>query len=367
MRTRLAAFGLALWIGVGSAAPEPARPKNVILLIGDGMGVGALMQFIAAKGDKVLTRFPRGALVLTQPLNEDRWVTDSAAAATAMATGEKTLNGLLSLRPKASGFDTLRTIVEEAEARGKATGIVVTCQVTHATPAAFYAHASRSQEGEIAIQLLDSGLDVVLGGGTSFFLPVGEGEGRREDGRNLLNELRRRGYHVITDTLEFRRAGVPLPVPVIGLFAPVALAPPPERRPTLAQMVAKAIATLRTNPRGFFLMVEGSQIDWAAHSNDAARELEETQDFVAAVEVALDFATADGNTLVIVTADHDTGGLAVTGGDRRNRQVEVRYVGGEHTANPAPFFAFGPGSDRFPGMMANDFIGKVLMEFVRQQ
>ncbi len=347
---------------------EPDRPNNVVLMIGDGMGVAPIMQAFIEMGSTPFESFTRGGLVLTHSLSEDTWVTDSAAGATAFATGHKTVNRLLSLRPKAGGgFDTLRTVVDAAQDAGMSTGLVVTCQITHATPAAFYAHAERSRELDIAAQFLDSGIDLAFGGGTSFFLPVGEKGGKREDGRNLLKELEDRGYRVVLDTLAFRELEPPVYEKIVGLFAPTAMPPPPQRKPTLAEMTRKALEILSENPNGFFLMVEGSQIDWAGHANDADWESREMQDFAAAVQAALEFARNDGKTLVVVTADHETGGMAVTGGSQADRTAEVGYLVTHHTANPVPLFLYGPGSDRFPALVDNTFIGQKLLEFVSGQ
>ncbi|MDZ7374759.1 MAG: alkaline phosphatase [candidate division KSB1 bacterium] len=356
-----------LWLGsslIGWAQSD--APRNVILMIGDGMGVAAIGQLAAATGDRVFSRFPRGGLVLTWPLDEETWVTDSGASATAMATGEKTRNHLLSLRPNAQGtLDTLETVLELAERLGKATGIVVACQVTHATPAAFFAHADRGNELGIAAQLVESGVDVVLGGGTSFFLPADSSGGKRQDGRDLLAELRNRGYRVITDTSELRGLDLSKEAKVIGLFAPVALPAAVERKLRLAELVDCALRCLSKHPSGFFLMVEGSQIDWAAHANNAEHELAEMRDFAEAIRVALDFASRDGKTLLIVTADHETGGMAITGGSPKEARVEVGYLVGNHTADPVPFFAYGPGSERLPALLENDYIGRVLKDLVR--
>lgn len=362
MRKFVAIFVVGLaWASGCSLQPE--RPSNIILMIGDGMGVAPIMQLLASGEEVPFSRFQRGGLVFTHPLNEDRWVTDSAAGATAYATGQKTRNRLLSLRPRPDGgFDTLKTVVDQAERAGMSTGIVVTCQVTHATPAAFYAHAERSQERVIAEQILDSGLDVVFGGGTTYFKPEAEGEQK-----DLLSELDKRGYRVVTDVAEFEKLSAPLHDKVIGLFAPSAMPPAPDRRPSLADMTAKAIELLGQNPNGFFLMVEGSQIDWAGHDNDPEWELAEMRDFAKAIEVALNFAEKDGKTLVIVTADHETGGMAITGGSQKEHKAEVKYVGTSHTANPVPIFLYGPGADEFPAVVDNTTIGEKIMQFVSHE
>ena len=369
MRKRLLAAVLLLSVvaaGCGKRISEE-RPRNLILMIGDGMGVGAIMQAVVAQGPSSFGRFHRGGIMTTYPLNDDNWVTDSAASATAMATGSKTVRGLLNLRPKADGgYDTLSVFTGVAKKRGKSVGLVVTCAITNATPAAFYAHSKRYDEQTIARQFVQSRLvDVAFGGGSSLFLPKSVENGSREDGLNLLGELEKQGYAVLTSPAELKKLDPLKTKKVVGLFAPGALAKAPERTPALPEMVEKALAILNENPQGFFLMVEGSQIDWAAHDHDAAWETAETLEFEKAVSKVLDFAEKDGHTLVLVTADHETGGLALVGGSQSGHTVESRYLLKEHSANPVAFFVNGPSADRFGGMIDNTTIGKVFRELLQ--
>ncbi|NOZ56672.1 MAG: alkaline phosphatase [Calditrichaeota bacterium] len=369
MRTRFLAPVLLfafLLVGCGSEATHE-KPRNLILMIGDGMGVAAIMQAKVAKGNVSFERFHRGGIMTTHPLNDDTWVTDSAASATAMATGHKTVRGLLNLLPaQGGGYDTLRIFTELAKKRGKSVGIVVTCAITNATPAAFYAHSKRYDEQNIARQFVSRQLvDVAFGGGRSLFLPKGvEGSGR-SDSLDLLGALESKGYTVISEPGKLASLDPLKTKKVVGLFALGALPQAPERKPNLSEMLEKALAILNENPQGFFLMVEGSQIDWAAHDHDAEWEEAETIEFEEAVGKALDFARKEGHTLVLATADHETGGMALEGGSQSRHTIEARYILKEHSANPVAFFVDGPSSERFGGMIDNTTIGQVFWELLQ--
>jgi len=337
---------------------EPEAPTNVILMIGDGMGTSHLTAAMIERGDLHMERLPVGGMMATFASN--RLVTDSAAAGTAMATGYKSYNGAISVSPDG---EPLKTVLEHAEDRGMATGLVTTCSVTHATPAVFASHIdSRSKQKEIARQMTSSGVDVLFGGGYSYFLPDDEPGGTRTDGLNLIEELRER--MPVALTLEEFRA---LPE---GRAAAALLHsghPPtaPSRAPTLAALARKALSILSKNDTGFFLMVEGSQIDWAGHENDHDWMVEETVDFDDAVGVVMDFAEANGRTLVVVTADHETGAYSVLDGSLERHEVTRPNWGcGDHSAAMVPVLAYGPGADAFGGMIDNTHLGRVLIGFV---
>ncbi len=316
MFTKQALAGLVLLLaGVQAACAQPTTPqtgpRNVILFVADGCGPASFTlarDFVRYRGGDGLAL--DGLLTGTlRTFSTSSRVTDSAAAATAFACGVKSYNGAIAV-------DTLRrplaTLLEAAEARGMATGLVATSRITHATPAAFAAHVpDRDQEADIAAQMITRGIDVLFGGGRDFFVPEAAG-GRRSDGRNLLDEAAAEGYRLV-DT----RAGfdVARQTPVVGLFAGSHLAYEIDRdaaqEPSLAEMTARAIDLLDDDPEGFFLMVEGSRIDHAGHDNDAAAHLHEVLAFDAAVAAALAFARADGQTLLVSTSDHETGGLSL--------------------------------------------------------
>ena len=298
--------------GLAPAGRPESQVKNVIFFIGDGMGLS--QRWIGA----VLQYGPEGKLAMDQMevrgvmtnYSTDSLVTDSAAAATAMASGIKTYNGAIGVDVNQ---EPVETILEAAERYGLATGLVTTVYVNHATPAAFAAHVpNRRQYNDIAAEMLTSGVDVLLGGGARYFIPEAEG-GRREDGRNLIAEAEEMGYTVVRTADELLNIQPSLQRQVLGLFADAALAWELDREtteePSLAQMTAVALEILSKDEDGFFLMVEGGKIDWASHGGDPAATAWETIALDQAVEVALSFARANPGTLVVVTADHETGGL----------------------------------------------------------
>lgn len=288
---------------------QEATPRNVILLIGDGFGPAA---FTLGRGlSEALGRPYRMDEIVTgvsRTRSANSRVTDSAAGATALASGIRTNNGAIGVDQAAK---PVGTVVEAAKAIGKAVGVVATSSITHATPAAFTAHVpNRAQESEIATQQVVKGIDVLFGGGRDFFLP--EGQGLRRDGRDLAQEARDLGYQLVTAGAELETLEL---APALGLFAAGHLAYEIDRdetdEPSLADMTRKAITLLSSRTEGFFLMVEGSRIDHAAHNHDPIGTAYEALAFDDAVGVALDFAREDGTTLVVFTADHETGGLGL--------------------------------------------------------
>lgn len=289
--------------------------ENVILIIGDGMGFGAIQIarnfLMGPDGRFTFEEFPHVAIVTTHSL--DNLVTDSAAAATAIATGHKTNNGMISMLPDGT---VVPTILEAMQKAGKAVGIVVTNTVYDATPAAFTAHwNTRGGSEQIALQQFEKGIDVLLGGGRDRFLPAGVADGKRTDGRNLMAEAEALGYVVVTDRESLQQAEGDR---ILGLFNTSYMSYQNDRiylgtdEPTLAEMTEKALSILAGKENGFFLLIEGSRIDHAAHGGDLHGVVAEMADFEQAVALAYEFAKADGNTLVIVTADHDTMGLSAT-------------------------------------------------------
>ncbi|RNA66622.1 alkaline phosphatase [Alteribacter keqinensis] len=302
------------------AGPKPGKEQvdNVIYMIPDGFSAGYNVNYRHYKEDDVPVwdSFLTG-MMMTH--SNDNPITDSAAAGTAMSTGIKTNNGMLGLDPDGN---ELETILEAAHKEGKSTGLVATSTITHATPAAFASHvSSRNNQEEIARQYIEEGtVDVLFGGGMDFFLP--ETEGGRQPERNLIEEALLEGYQVVQDRhglLELEEGRV------LGLFADNAMAPELHRgeteEPSLGEMTSTAIDLLSQEEDGFFLMVEGSQIDWAGHDNDAAWAMSDTEAFEDAVSAAIDFAKEDENTLVIVAGDHDTGGMTLGGYNSKGTDV----------------------------------------------
>jgi alkaline phosphatase len=333
------------------------QPKNIILLIGDGMGSGAMTLgrlATQAEGKQLnMDTMKVGAQVQTR--SADSVVTDSAAAGTALATGWKTNVGMVSVLPDGT---PVTTILEVAQQLRKSTGLVTTTVVTDATPAVFASHMSaRALQGEIATQMMEHKPNVLLGGGRAFFLPKSQSGSRRQDESDLIAQAKSNGYAVVgtRDELMQVRSGN-----VLGLFEMADLTTEaPE--PTLAELADKAIQVLSANKRGFFLMVEGGEIDHGAHSNDALRVIKQFRDFDAAVGVALVFARRDKNTLVIVAADHETGGLAILAPGRgASGPWAVGWATKNHCGNTVPLLAEGPGASELGGVLDNTDVAKTM-------
>lgn len=336
-----------------SDAPDEA-PQNVVLMIADGAGPATFTMARDFKryrqgktgsleGQDVRLALDAMRLGTIQTFSEDSRVTDSAAGATAFSTGHKTNNGHVGVGPEGR---LLATLLEAAEQRGMATGLVATSRLTHATPASFAAHTlDRWRENLIAGQMLQSGADLMLGGGRRHFLPQSREASEREDDRNLVAEAEKTGYTVVTDRTELDEAGA---LPLLGLFADGHLPYAIDRKggdaravPTLEAMTEKALRLLSQSEEGrkngVFLMVEGSRIDHAGHNNDAAAHLRETLAYDRAVAAARSFAENDGETLLLSTADHGTGGLSLgrnVGGKGRYawKPAEVAEVEASHGA-----------------------------------
>lgn len=336
-----------------TTSAEP--PQNIILLIGDGMGLTQVSAVFYEEGfQPSFTRFQTIGLHQNAPVGAD--ITDSAAGATAFSAGIKSYNGAIAVDTDTGAVET---ILEIAAKKGLATGVIATSSITHATPASFFAHVkSRNLADDIALQMVDAPVDFFAGGGRQYFA-------KREDGKDLVAALEQKGYAVDTSKLQALSAmgnsekygflladdGMPKMQEGRGDFLPDA--------------TRMALDFLNKKDQGFFLMVEGSQIDWGGHANDSDYIIEETKDFSKTIDVALDFAKRNGNTLVIVTADHETGGYALSGAEIRMRRtyehIQPTFSTGGHTAALIPVFAYGPGEELFRGIYQNnDIFGKML-------
>jgi alkaline phosphatase len=313
-----------------STDASPSQPERIIFMIGDGMGAPAMTAGTYARGAPLrMLSMERLGFVTTH--SYEYVTTDSAASATAFATGQKTHYEGLSVEPGTTRSQQddpdhhLRTALEVAERRGWKTGLVSTSRVVHATPAAFASHrAHRHAYDGIAADIADSGVDVLLGGGRQHFE-------HRSDGRDLLEDFEQSGYRV-AETADEIRAASGVADRLVGLPHESYLPPAGsgERAMSLPQMTREAIEVLdRNNDEGFFLMVEGSQIDWAEHDLDGPQTVAETRDFDRAVGVALEYARRRDDTLVVTTADHETGGLTVL--DSEEAERHVRTLGGSET------------------------------------
>lgn len=316
------------------------HPKNVIFLIGDGMGLSHVTAgSIAKKSPLFLEKFRKIGLVKTY---STKLITDSAAGATAMATGSKTYNGAISMNIHQ---EKLKTIVEYAEEDNWLTGIITTATVTHATPACFYGHQpTRSRVNrKLAAEFMTKDIEVLMGGGWNYFK-----DGL--DGRDLIAEAQEKGYFV-TDNIE--QVGNYRPERMICLIAPQLPPRIDERGDFLPLATQKAIDILGYSKSNFFLMIEGAQIDWGGHENKSDYIIEEVLDFDNAIGEALTFAEKDRNTLVIVTADHETGGYSINNGNKKEGKVEGKFTSDYHTATMVPIYAYGPGAESFTGIMDN--------------
>ena len=328
-------------------------PKNIVLLIGDGMGLTQISAGLYSNGNQLqLERFP--VIGLHKSYAYDDLVTDSASGATAFACGVKTYNAAIGVDK-----DTLPvvTIAEILKKRGYKTGIVATCSMSHATPASFFAHvASRKMYEEIAAFLPESGLDIFMGGGKKYL------EKRTVDNRNIIAELEQKGYQVAdfagADLSQVSGKGDTK----YGFFTadeePVSKL---EGRDYFMPAVETAYRFLEeSSEKGFFLMVESSQIDWGGHANNSDYIISEMIEFDQVIGKVLDWAMDDGETLVIVTADHETGGYAINPGSTMEKIVPG-FTTGSHTATLIPVFAFGPGAALFRVIYENsDIFHKML-------
>ncbi|WP_339830373.1 alkaline phosphatase [Paenibacillus sp. FSL R7-0272] len=421
---------------IAKAAGTEKKPiKNIIFLIGDGMGTSYTSAYRYMKDNpktKVMEKtvfdpYLVGAQ-MTYPDDDKQNVTDSASAATAMSSGVKTYNAAIAVD---TNQKNVKTVLEQAKQIGKSTGLVATSEITHATPAAFGAHdISRKNMGAIANDYYDElingkhKVDVLLGGGKTNFV--------RKD-RDLTKEFQKAGYSYVTDRTSLLANKNKQ---VLGLFADGGLDKFIDRTsatPSLAEMTNSAIDRLKTNKKGFFLMVEGSQIDWSGHDNDIVGAMSEMEDFAKAFKAAIDFAKKDGQTLVVATADHSTGGLTLGKDGEYNFFVDpikaslrtpdfmaaqiakgasvdetlkkylkleltaeeiqsvkdaaqsadvtkidnaieaiidnrsfTGWTTGGHTGEDVPVYAYGPGSQRFSGLIDNTDNAKIIFDILKK-
>ncbi len=330
-----------------SLSEETPRVKNIIFMIGDGMGVAQVYAAMdKSENTMAMEKAEFSGLCKTGSISSK--ITDSAAGGTALATGYKTRNGMI-------GMDTtgqiLKTILEYAEDNGLSSGLISTSSITHATPASFIAHQpSRNMYEAIAADFLATDIEVFIGGGYDHFA-------NREDDLNLIDSLKSKGYYVARTMEEVKQS---TSAKLAGLLAEVHLPPAAEGRDDmLPEATAKALDILNKNENGFFLMVESSQIDWGGHANDIDYVVTETIDFDKTIDIAREFAEKNPGTLVVVTSDHETGGLTLNSGE--NGAIAPHFGTGGHSAVLVPVFSFGEGAGEFSGIMDNtDFFPKFM-------
>lgn len=334
------------------AAPATqGKPKNIILMVGDGMSLATMYTaWTANRGHLNIENCRYVGLAKTYSAN--RLITDSAAAGTAFATGRKTRNGSVGVD---AGGEPRESLLEVAKRHDLGTGLVATCNILDATPAVFVAkNSDRHKWDDIEVQFTTAGVDFVCGGGWKNFK-----NGR--NGRDLTRELAGKGYQLprTVDELEKISQGK-----VFALLADGDLPLPQARGDTLSRAAMKAVELLNRNQRGFFLMIEGSMIDDGGHDNQLGRLMDETHDFDRTVGRVLQWAAGDGNTLVVVTADHETGGWTLLGGDIASGTVKGTFATDGHSGVMVPVYAFGPKAETFTGIFENtDLFYKMLAAF----
>jgi alkaline phosphatase len=340
-------FFLGWWLflsPVQPQAPAPEMPKNIILVIGDGMGLAhiSLAEYLH-KPPSPLQQMPVVGLQKTH--SDNQLETDSGASGTAMSCGVKTFNSAIGVAPDST---PVTSIFELARDRGMKTGFVVTSSVVHATPASFYAHvSSRGSYEEIASQLVYSGVDVFVGGGEKYFYD------RNSDRINLLHSLKNQGYEVIRSMdgqgkFNLEKISKDYKIACFTAFEDPIRAT--MGRTYLPAMAVKGMEALeKRSDKGYFMMVEASQVDWASHANDEDWLALEMQDAYDMMEALLEKVKSDGNTLMIVTADHECSYMSIKG----KRSPRIEFNSKVHSSQMVPVFAIGPGSEEFAGIYDN--------------
>lgn len=318
------------------------RPKNVILLIGDGMGLAEIYATMISQSDKLHMESAQ-YIGFINTKSFDNLITDSGAGGTALACGVKTYNGAIGVN---SDTVAVKSILEKSAEKGLSTGIVATSSLTHATPASFYAHkSSRKLYNDIANDFYGKNITVAIGGGYENF---------------DITKLKNEGYDVLTSHSSLKST---TSSKFVAFYNTTSFDPPEiskGRGDFLLDGTNKALEVLSKNQKGFFLMIEGSQIDWGGHNNDINYIVAETQDFDRTLGAVLNFAAKDGNTLVIVTADHETGGLTILNDSINPFIFKPHFSTGDHSGVLIPVLSWGPGANVFSGFMDNTDIPRKL-------
>ena len=327
--------------------------SNIILMIGDGNGLAHITAGMNAHGNELnLAQLKHIGLVKTQ--SADDFTTDSAAGATAFATGHKTNNRAVSVDLDDKPLRSLPEILKEYQYNN---GIITTDRVTGATPAAFYAHVKdRDRVVEIASCLQNSSLDLFIGGGKSDFLNVEQ---------DYIGGLIKTGYSILTSLNELPTSKASK----VGFFEGENDVPsiPQGRGDYLSEAASGALQFLKAKKQPFFLMIEGAMIDTGGHWNSAETVVEEEIDFDKAVGIALKFADENPGTLVLITADHETGGVTLPQGNMETGEVELSFQTEDHTAIMVPLFAYGPHAEEFMGVYENTAVFEKIMELVKKK
>ena len=332
--------------------PKGKKVKNVIFMIGDGTGLSQWsVGWVANGGALNIDQMPYVGYSRTYAT--DKLITDSCAGGTALANGKKTKYGYIGLGPDGEKVES--NLQWAKRVKGKKTGVTVTCRINDATPADFciYGPTRKDEEG-LAAQYIDANVDFISGGGTHFW-------NQRSDGRNLIEEMKAKGYTYVDKVEDIAGAEGDK---FLGLYDEYDLKPSLDRGPILMESTLKALQML-DNKKGFFLMVEGSQIDDWAHKNKVGYMCEELFDFDKVIGAVLEWAEKDGQTLVVVTADHNTGGLSLLKGSIEDREVKVHFSTKGHDGIVVPVFAYGPGAENFAGVFDNAQIGQIVRKLMK--
>jgi alkaline phosphatase len=340
-------LGIAQKDSIKTVQNPSKKVKNVILMIGDGTGLAQWSAAQATIPQKLHVFSLAQYLGLSMTSSSNDYITDSGAGATAFSIGQKTYNGAIGVTKDSHPEFTLS---ERLHVKGKATGLVATCGLTHATPASFYAHQpSRKLDKQIANDFYGGFIDIAIGGGLKFFdtAKLRESGHKVYIGHSNLESINDKQFVSFYDTNEHP----PKFVDGRGDF---------ERKASMA-----AIRNLDQNKNGFFLMIEGSQIDWGGHENDSNYVLSEVMDFDSTIAEVINWAKKDGETLVIITADHETGGLSLIGYDKKNKKPAMHFSTGHHSGIPVPVFAYGPGSELFGGVYENTEIHDKILQLLQ--
>ena len=331
---------------------QNSKRPNIIMMIGDGVGLSHISSGMYSNNNYTsLERSKYVGLIKTHSSN--RLITDSAAAGTAMSSGIKTKNTVVGMD---DNYKPVKTILEICKDLGYSTGIIVTSTIVHATPASYYSKVkSRYQYEDISSQLAKSGINFFVGGGERYF-------NDRADNRNLFTEME--DYYFATSIETYKKSNSNK----IGYLT--SYDDPTEkhlgREPSLPSLVEATIKKLEDLDKPFFLLIEGSQIDWGSHDNDPEHMISEMIEFDNTIKTVFDFIDNDDNTLVVITADHETGGTAITGGDLSKSKVKIKYVSGSHTATMVPVFSSGYKAHNFKGVYDNTEIFNKLFEIVKE-
>lgn len=335
-------------------APKGKKVKNVILMIGDGMSLMHVYTAWAANRGKLWLENAQ-ATGLSKTWAVKKLVTDSGSGGTSLATGVKTVYHAVGVDPEGK---PLTSLVDVAKELGKDAGMAVTCRLWDATPCDFCCHnIDRDKEEELVGDYPTSGVDFVFGGGAQKFT-------NRKDGRDIFKELQKKGYHVsrtLDDFFAYDKNSRIFAVPY-DKDTPL----PDERGDLLARASMKGISLMNQNKNGFFMMIEGSQLDDYGHFNQLDLLMKETLDFDQTVGEVMKWAAKDGETLVVVTADHETGGLTLVNGNKDEERVECCFSSKDHTGAMVPVYAFGPGAENFTGIFENTDVFKKIKKLMTE-